>query len=682
MSKKRKIILAVAGAGGGVTIFLIVGMFVRLMMLPGVYLAHGGLCCVVIERRGTGWDIGKEYLTESAEHHISSVWPRLKMAGESTNPAWSSFYGDIYVLAPSRRRFGDWDLVRYGDRFLGLPNPPTPPGKTWIKTFLEKALSQLKRSLPSQKSSTASSASTATLTTTQPREPVPVFPLTRRLPFLHRLNDLRIVDYFDQQYSSKDRPGAYRTAKVLLASHPGDLNVRSLYLMAAAYCDDTTEVARRLDEWKDGFEQQDDPFLKSSLWMTERWLCGRQLSAARKNAYDFCEEVLGEKTDLATRLRLLPSVFDYEMFVPPSPPNAYSMIPNYLELLVTAKVFRVLAIMRMIEGKRDESLQILAATYHLGQTLVTGKAFVPVLIGVATKSIACAGLEIFALNGCETDAEFQRMWQVLERLERNQSKPALAEILSHQLNLQQYLPTEVRSDPREAEARANVVDGRFELIRSATAAKYRLVAQGKFPNSNGEFGPFLPQGPPRDPFSDGPMRFLSATDSLICYSIGPDRSDNNTTITYDPTNGTISAGDIWVKVPRQRQYPFPREGVRAANEDDLWRQFPNGLPADPFSTQKGRSLSTTTSLRGDVYVYSFGPDVDEFKRLPVGYTVRLSTDLAATAGAKRSYIPGFGPVRDMYGQPLRVVPHVLQVPYDPTNGAVSEGDIFMRVPRP
>jgi hypothetical protein len=734
VSKKRKIILAVAGAGGGVTIFLIVRMFVHLMLLPGVYLAHGGLCCVVIERQGTGWHIGKEYLTEIAEHHISSVWPRLKMAGESTNPEWSSFYGDIYVLAPSWRRFGDWDLVRYGDRFLGLPNPPTPPGKNWIRTFLEKALSRLKRSLSSQKSSTTSSASTATLTTTQPREPVPVFPLTRRLPFLHRLNDLRIVDYFDQQYSSKDRPGAYRTAKVLLASHPGDLNVRSLYLMAAAYCDDTTEVARRLDEWKDGFERQGDPFLKSSLWVTERWLCGRQLSAARKNAYDFCEEVLGEKTDLATRLRLLPSVFDYEMFVPPYLPNAYSMIPNYLEIQVTAKVFRALAIMRMIEGKRDESLQILAATYHLGQTLMTGKVFLPVLIGIAIKGIACAGLEVYALNCCETEAEFQRLWQVLERLEKNQSKPALAEILSHELTLQQYLPTEVGGDPREAEARANVVDGRFELIRSATAAKYRMVSTGEFPKSNAEFGPFLPQGPPKDPFSDGPMRFLSTTDSLICYSIGPDRRDNHARIEYDPTNGTFSAGDLWVKVPRQRQYPFPREGLRAASEDDIWRKFPNGLPPDPFASTKGRPLSTTTSVSGEIYIYSFGPDVDEFKDGVAVYPVSSYPDPASTenivffpAGAFTTVTVTLAPsvstattsettaflLRKLVGLfmspatsaplPTTVVTtvplphnyalppgttafptyvHVLEHAYDPTNGIRSEGDIFMRVPRP
>jgi hypothetical protein len=613
MSKKRKILIAGATIAGIVAVVLIVGMFVHLTMLPGVYLAHGGLCCVVIERRGTGWQIGKEYLTEIAEHHISSVWPRLKLAGESANPAWSSFYGDVYVLAPSRRRFGDWDLIRYGDRFLGLRNPPTPPGKNWIRTFLERALSQLKRSLPSQKPSTASSGSTATLTTTQPPEPVPAFPLTRRLPFLHRLNDLRIVDYFDQQYASKDRPGAYKTATALLASHPGDLNVRSLYLMAAAYCDDTTEVARRLDEWKDGFEKQDDPFLKSSLWMTERWLFGRQLSTARKNAYDFCDEVLGEGTDLATRLRLLPSVFNYEMFVPPYLPNAYSGIPHYLDLQVTAKVFRVLATMRMIEGKRDESLQILAATYHLGQTLVTGKALLSVLIGIAIKGVACGGLEVYALNCCETDAEFQRSWEVLERLERNQSKPALAEILSHGLILEQRLPAKVRSDPREAEVQPNVVDSKFELVRAATAAKYRVVSTGEFPKSNGEFGPFLPLGPPKDPFGDGPMRFLPTTDSLICYSIGPDRRDDHARIEYDPTNGTISVGDLWVKVPRQRQYPFPRDGLRAASEDDIWRQFPNGLPLDPFASTRGKPLSTTTSVSGEIYIYSFGPNVDEFK---------------------------------------------------------------------
>lgn len=108
----------------------------------------------------------------------------------------------------------------------------------------------------------------------------------------------------------------------------------------------------------------------------------------------------------------------------------------------------------------------------------------------------------------------------------------------------------------------------------------------------------------------------------------------------------MSAGDISVKVPRERQYPFPREGVRAANLADFNRQFPSGLPADPFALTRGKGLGTTTTANGDVIVYSYGPNVDELK-----------WELKGTS-------------------------HVLEAQYDPTNGLTSRGDLFIRIARP
>jgi len=135
---------------------------------------------------------------------------------------------------------------------------------------------------------------------------------------------------------------------------------------------------------------------------------------------------------------------------------------------------------------------------------------------------------------------------------------------------------------------------------------------------------------------------VPANDSLICYSIGPDKTDNRATVEYDPTNGTVSPGDISTKVSRVRQYPFPRAGVRAKSVVDLMRQFPSGLPPDLFASTRNKQLGTST-VSGDVYIFSYGPDVDEFK------------------------------------QPQ---PHRLESHYDPTNGLISEGDLFIRIPRP
>jgi len=647
MSRKRKIIWAIVGVlAVGALVF-----WIHVTRLSGIYLAEGGLGCIAIKRGPLGWKIEKEYITKGLEHRISSAGPPIRLEArlapgsgrpQGYEPAWNR----VLLLERSPLRRGDWDVIAYSNEW-----------------GMAKA--------PSQSATSSSAAISAHCR------------LTRRVPYLHRLNDRRVVDYFQLQNSDQNPAAAYAMAKTLLTSHSGDLHVRALYLSAAAHCDDTSEVARRVTEWKSDFEKRDDPFLNRTFGMTETWLRSRRLSAAGRNAYDFCNQVLGRKSDLPTHSRRLSEIFEYDTYLDPHPPDVYDGIPNFLEVQVVTKVSRVVATFWMIEGKREESLQLLAASYRLGQVSVEGRTLIQALIGVAVEAIASAGLELYALNCCESDAEFQQLWTTLDRLNKTRRPFRWLELAAINDPLVAYLPDRSKRIPfGDAETYGNIADSRFELVRMATAAKYRLVSQGGFPKSNDQFGPFLPQGPPRDPFSDGPMRLLSTSDSLICYSIGPDKNDNNATITYDPTNGTISVGDIWTRVPRQRRYPFPREGVRAANEEDFWRQFPNGLPTDLYATQRGRSLSTTTSLQGDLCVYSFGPDVDEFKRLPERYVVRLSTDLAETSGAKRSYIPGFGPVRNMYGQPLRVLPHALQVPYDPTNGAVSEGDIFMRVPKP
>ena len=75
---------------------------------------------------------------------------------------------------------------------------------------------------------------------------------------------------------------------------------------------------------------------------------------------------------------------------------------------------------------------------------------------------------------------------------------------------------------------------------------------------------------------------------------------------YDPTNGTMSVGDISLRVPRERPYAFPRAGVRAASLDDLARQFPNGsLPN--WRLMVGRSVFMRLAGRHDGEGVARGP---------------------------------------------------------------------------
>lgn len=56
--------------------------------------------------------------------------------------------------------------------------------------------------------------------------------------------------------------------------------------------------------------------------------------------------------------------------------------------------------------------------------------------------------------------------------------------------------------------------------------------------------PNQPHNPWRDPFTDAPLRTDTPTSPTLLYSLGPDLKDQRGALAYDPTNGTVSAGDI------------------------------------------------------------------------------------------------------------------------------------------
>lgn len=56
-----------------------------------------------------------------------------------------------------------------------------------------------------------------------------------------------------------------------------------------------------------------------------------------------------------------------------------------------------------------------------------------------------------------------------------------------------------------------------------------------------------------DPFNHGqPFKKIDEPAATALYSIGPDRKDDRATLTYDATNGTLSGGDIFVRIPKNK----------------------------------------------------------------------------------------------------------------------------------
>ncbi|MCE5229116.1 hypothetical protein LLG95_05920 [bacterium] len=56
-----------------------------------------------------------------------------------------------------------------------------------------------------------------------------------------------------------------------------------------------------------------------------------------------------------------------------------------------------------------------------------------------------------------------------------------------------------------------------------------------------------------DPFTNQPLKTVDSGDSTLIYSLGPDGIDQHGALSYDPTNGTISSGDIVLRVTKRPQ---------------------------------------------------------------------------------------------------------------------------------
>lgn len=93
----------------------------------------------------------------------------------------------------------------------------------------------------------------------------------------------------------------------------------------------------------------------------------------------------------------------------------------------------------------------------------------------------------------------------------------------------------------EVKVRRLVAETRTHLLRLALGLRLdsaRTLALRREPLSA------APHNPWRDPFTEAPLRSDTPTSPSLLYSLGPDLKDQRGALAYDPTNGTLSAGDI------------------------------------------------------------------------------------------------------------------------------------------
>jgi len=564
--------------------------------LPGTYLVEGGRSYVVIGTEGKDYLEVRKSLGGSMGMNLT-----IECRGAEIRLTESVFESDIiYSLRKSSTVPGDWDLV-------GIMRANWPMAAEKNEYF--------------------------------PLET----PLTS---YLHRVDDPKVIQYFKGLPESAEEAKIWsisgemeQTAIKLLNDHPDDPYIRGIYLDYLTRSGRIVELEAKIALWREDFLRSGQPFVEDMLRYAEESLAAQKCSAEGRNAKDSVLRLLG--SSLETRLDRLPEIRAYDKFLEgASVVGLHYHSISFLELQMLVKISQIQVCFELLLGRRGKALDLCAAVCYLAQIMARDGSSILGVIGMNFRTFAYRSLGLYALNACETPDEFEALWKTLEFLEKSQRDLTTQEFMSTESALDRY--TEALSVSRsmgDPVVRNRAENACFQTIRMAVAARYRQIKDGRFPTTSDELAPLLPDGPPMDPFAKGPMRFTSTPYFFTCYSVGPDGQDNEASIEYDPRNGTVSRGDILLRVPFESQYPFPRNGVRARTAEDLRRQFPNGLPKDPFRIDGQLSVSNTTP----VFVYSYGPD-----------------QVDSTGESAGSYIPWLA--------------------YDPTNGTMSDGDIFIQIP--
>lgn len=618
--------------------------------LSGIYLMAGGTGLLQIEPGLGSYSVR----TSSPLPHLNASAITWKAVGGSRNlriegnggPASRSPGHDailILDLTPSPDRPGDWDLLlvrneqRRSNRFLAL-------------------LEQLYRSFTT----------------------VPPAPVAGPVPsFLHRVDDPLVVQYFDIVSKERDHvplighdsvpatatvgqlapPGPrgaelVSLARVLVARHPEDLHVRILLLDALIRAREEAELERLVEEWRPDYTRvaESAPMLHAVFREAERQARGLTLSREGRNGWETLVRALSPSTGLETCLALLGTLFPAEDLIRPWPLTGRDdRVVNYLSIQNGARLAWTETSLRLLQGRPDEARALALSLYRLGQLVEEHDSFlITRLIGIANRYMGTRALEMVALNGCRTTSEVLALGRALEALAARERETDQVAFLDGGF-IPLPLSFSVSADLSGARIRHQGASARFRLVRTALAVRGRLLADGRWPDpaEDDALAPFLPGGIPRDPFSptSAPLSLIHdpVSDTMTVFSVGPDGRDDGGAVEYDPTNGVVSPGDLTVQIPREPRYPFPAEGVRAATAAELEGLFPHGLPPDPFAKTMGRALGVAQTS-GGLVIYSVGPDRDD-------------TD-AERAGV--NYQP--------------------ESPYDPTNGTVSRGDLYIRVP--
>ena len=609
---------------------------------------------------------GKRLLLKQSE---DCIWP-----DQSPEMKWDSSLS--MVLEPSQTAPGDWDLVDaefiwYRPLHLG-----TKPAKT-VRDLLEVCFERLKRPFENRE--------VELLLNLDPAR-------TRVESFLHRVDDPRLIGYFEASRAGTITGGNLAEIREFFADHSDDpyLQVHRIDFEAKHGNVETAESV--MNQWRERLDRSPDVFLKETAQRAFKSVWKARGLPEGEDLRELIESLTDDDSSLARRMDLLRSLCESGQFlgtsrlvVEPASGDPFLNHPNLLSrwFCVPRAVYSS-AILDLFQGRRKERLDLLAGLYRFGQMLNADGGTGQRCWGILTRSDATIGLRIYALNACVTPEDFLDCWRSLTILYQTPGKETGETLFEDQIPIPLSL---FKTDWDQIGFASEIgtihphPDVEFELVRAAVAAKYRFLTTGQFPRSASEFAPLLPEGPPQDLYSYGILRFLDPDDdSFTVYSVGPDGKDDGAAIQYDPTNGFKSVGDLLLRIPRNRTYPFPPEGVRAADAAELLERFPYGLPGDGLSPWRSWPLGIVDSTtETPVVVFSFGPTLEGADGPWSETTYRMPGLRQLEPDTPRDREIQKVLKLDTRAARGRTVRDLVGPTYDPTNGAQSQGRLFVEL---
>lgn len=626
-TKRIFLILAVfISTAAGVTAWY-VGLFSGELDAPvGVYLTNGGRALFVIERDGV---LGYRTIPEGFPLWSSPLdkpdYQGLTIRVDSTAGQFQVVQSEEFLFVPERERFeselhlvlerskwveGDWDLVEgeviARSKVSNVRNFSSPSFGDLFERIVARVIESF-----------------------QPPETYIHAQLTEAHPpvvsFLHRIDDPRLVEYFNSRTSWTVSSESLEIIRELFADLPEDPYL-ALHVIDGETLSGNFDQAKELMEtWRPRFDESSDSLLRANVSRAMHNLWRAQGDPRGNDFHEVLSACSIETLDLERTLSVFRGMLANDFLLKSkystvdAPPGTTGLEPRHVDYLPVQNKARLAATQSMLflfEGGREESLELLAGLYQFGQTMnAANAALIQKLIGLAIRLIANTGLDSQLTNACDTLSEAKELIDALERLGAIWG-PQREEDWS---GMEGPFPTQFFKevvnngfDFRQAFSRQQATDSRFNVTRTAAAAKHYLLATGAVPNTTAELASYFERGFPLDLFTGRPIR-ISATDeqNLVVYSYGPDKADDRGRFSYSPTNGAVSTGDILLRVPKDPEFPFPREGVRASSAEDLLAQFENGLPEGVWQANRGKyplfgvvqSTSTTP-----VYIYSLGPE--------------------------------------------------------------------------